>query len=326
MHPGEERVMAINQVQFQKGLSMAEFMNLYGTVEQCHAALVVSRWPNGFVCPNCAKSAHSTFVRNGRQHWQCQACRHQTTVTSGTVFEATKLPLTRWFLAMHLLTQAKNNVSALELKRHLGVRYTTAWMMKHKLMQVMASREASRVLDGRVEIDDAYLGGERPGKRGRGSPNKVPFVVAVQTTDDGKPVLACFVRIPFTRDAIETWARQALSSSAQVLSDGLGCFRGVTASGAAHTAIVMNSGTGREAAQHPQFRAVNTVLGNLKTAISGTYHAFDFQKYADRYLSELQYRFNRRFDLRSILKRLVRAAATTPPWPEPALRAAEVDG
>jgi ISXO2-like transposase domain len=89
---------------------------------------------------------------------------------------------------------------------------------------------------------------------------------------------------------------------------------------------VMNSGTGREAAQHPQFRAVNTVLGNLKTAISGTCHAFDFQKYADRYLSELQYRFNRRFDLRSILKRLVRAAATTPPWPEPALRAAEVDG
>ena len=84
------------------------------------------------------------------------------------------LPLTIWFLAMHLLTQAKNNVSALELKRHLGVRYKTAWLLKHKLMQVMSEREAPRQLDGRVEIDDAYLGGELPGgKSGRGSENKV---------------------------------------------------------------------------------------------------------------------------------------------------------
>jgi len=81
-------------------------------------------------------------------------------VTGGTIFQATKLPLTTWFLGMHLLTQAKNNVSALELTRHLDVRYKTAWLLKHKLMQVMTVREESRQLDGRVEIDDAYLGGE----------------------------------------------------------------------------------------------------------------------------------------------------------------------
>jgi hypothetical protein len=82
---------------------------------------------------------------------------------------------------MHLLTQSKNNVSALELKRHLGVCYKSPWLMKHKLMEVMRQREDSRQLDGRVEIDDAYLGGERSGgKRGRGSQNKVPFVAAVQ--------------------------------------------------------------------------------------------------------------------------------------------------
>ena len=86
----------------------------------------------------------------------------------GTIFEATQLPLTTWFLAMHLLAQAKNNVSALELKRHLGVRYKTAWLLKHKLMQVMSEREASRQLDGRVEIDDAYLGGELPGGKSGG--------------------------------------------------------------------------------------------------------------------------------------------------------------
>ena len=156
--------MAINRVQFQKGLSMAEFMDQYGTEQKCHAALVASRWPDGFRCPQCGDARHGSFVRQARQYWQCRRCRHQSTVTAGTIFEATKLPLTRWFLAMHLLTQAKNNVSALELKRHLGVRYKAAWLMKHKLMRAMGAREAHKPkLEGRVEIDDAYLGGERSG-------------------------------------------------------------------------------------------------------------------------------------------------------------------
>ena len=159
--------MAMNRVQFQRGLSMARFLKQYGAVEQCHAALVAARWPTGFVCSHCGETPHSTFVHAGRQHWQCQACRYQTTVIAGTIFQATKLTLTLWFLAMHLLTQAKNNVAALELMRHLGVTYKTAWLMKLKLLQVMTARESSRVLEGRVEIDDAYLGGERPGKRGR---------------------------------------------------------------------------------------------------------------------------------------------------------------
>jgi hypothetical protein len=104
------------------------------------------------------------------------------------VFESTKLSLVRWFLAMQLLTQAKNNVSALELKRQLGVSYASAWLVKHKLMQAMSVREAHRTLTGRVEMDDAYLGGEQPGKPGRGSPNKVPMVAAVQTDAAGRSV------------------------------------------------------------------------------------------------------------------------------------------
>lgn len=105
--------MGINQVQFQKGLSMTQFLERYGTEEKCHAAAVALRWPNGFVCPACGQTRHCTFMRKGLSYWQCAACRAQTTVLCGTVFEATKLPLRIWFLAMHLLTQAKNNVSAL---------------------------------------------------------------------------------------------------------------------------------------------------------------------------------------------------------------------
>ena len=314
--------MGIDRVQFQKGLSMVEFMERYGQEEQCQAAVVAMRWPTGFVCPECGGTRHCTFERKGLRYWQCASCRKQTTALSGTIFEATKLPLTTWFLAMHLLTQAKNNVSALELKRHLGVRYKTAWLLKHKLMQVMSEREARRQLDGRVEIDDAYLGGELPGgKRGRGSENKVSFIAAVQTTETGKPLKVCLKKLAFTREAIADWAKSALSASAHVVSDGLWCLCAVTAAGATQERIV--TGGGAASVKLPQFGAVNTFLGNLKTAYSGTYHAFDFAKYAHRYLAEVQYRFNRRFDLSSILKRLLAAAVSTTARPERFIRAAE---
>jgi hypothetical protein len=100
----------------------------------------------------------------------------------GTVFEHTKLPLSVWFLAIYLMTQSKNAVSVLELKRQLGVGYKAAWLLKHRLLQTMLLPEEPRRLDGRVEIDDAYLGGERPGKPGRGSENTTAFVAGVQTS------------------------------------------------------------------------------------------------------------------------------------------------
>ena len=157
---------------------MAEFMQQYGTDAQVRSgadrvALACKASPAR--CAAARRAARSGAT--GGCTWQCASCRHQCSVISGTIFESTKLPLTRWFLAMHLLTQAKNNVSALELKRHLGVSYPTAWLVKHKLMEVMRLREDSRQLTGRVEIDDAYLGGEHSGgKTGRGSQNKVPFI------------------------------------------------------------------------------------------------------------------------------------------------------
>jgi hypothetical protein len=315
--------MAMNRVQFQKGLSMQEFMDRYGSVEQCEQAVKAWRWPDGFTCPACASAVHSSFRRGTLLYLQCSACRHQTSLVSGTIFEATKLPLTRWFLAMHLLTQAKNNVSALELMRHLGVSYRTAWLVKHKLMEAMRQREEGRQLSGRVEIDDAYLGGEHPGgKRGRGSENKVSFLAAVQTTEDGQAVLACLSRRPFTQEAVADFMGQSLALPLTLVSDGLGCFTAVAGLGAVHQRIV--TGGGAASAKLPQFRAVNTVLSNLKTALSGTYHAVKFAKYAHRYLAEFQYRFNRRFDLRRILGRLVVAAVQTPPQPRRIIRLAEV--
>jgi transposase-like protein len=218
--------MGINKVQFQKGLSMTKFMERVGPEERCHAALVKSRWPTGFVCPGCGSSRHCTFERKELQYWQCSACREQTTATCGTIFQATKLPLTTWFPAMHLLTQAKNNVSGLELMRHLGVGYKTACKLLHKLMQVMSEREEPRQLDGRVEIDDAYLGGELPGgKSGRGSENKVSFIAAVQTTETGQPLRVCLSKLEFPRTPSPSGRRSRLPLRRGLCLTGCGVSR-----------------------------------------------------------------------------------------------------
>lgn len=315
--------MAINKVQFQRGLSMLEFFDLYGSQESCEKTMRQWRWPQGFVCPACNCSEHSEFRRSARLYFQCRACRYQCSLISGTIFESSKLPLQTWFVAMHLITQSKNNVSALELKRHLGVSWPTAWMMKHKIMQVMLEREAGRQLTGRVEIDDAYLGGEHHGgKPGRGSPNKVSFVAAVQTTESGAPVLMCLSARPFTKESIEAFVASSLAAPVTLVSDGLGCFTAVQGTAILHEPHI--TGGGPASVKHPEFFAVNTILGNLKTAFAGTYHFFGFAKYSHRYLAQVQYLFNRRFDLRAILARLIRAACCTKPHSLVALQAAEL--
>jgi hypothetical protein len=315
--------MATNWIQFQPGLSMHEFFDLYGTEAKCQQALQAARWPGGFVCPHCGGAARTHFVRDGLPYWQCGACTRQCSLIRGTMFEATKLPLRTWFVAMQLLTQSKNNVAALELRRQLGVSYGSAWLIKHKIMEAMRLRETARELSGRVEIDDAYLGGERTGgKPGRGSENKVPFVAAVQASASGKPILACLRLQPHTREQVAVFAAQHIATRAHVVSDGLQCFGAVTEIGAEHERVV--TGGGRASVDRPEFRAVNTLLGNLKTAIAGTYHSFNFAKYGDRYLAELQYRLNRRFEMRTIFARLLNALLAAPPCPEQRIRAAEV--
>jgi transposase-like protein len=171
--------MPKNPIQFQKGLGLLQFLEQYGTEEQCRNTLYNLRWPNGFVCPECGNTTGCQLKK--RLVYQCHKCHHQTSLSAGTIFHGTKLPLKQWFLAIYLLTQRKKSTSALQLSREIGVNYNTAWKIKHKLMQVMMEREQGKRLSGRIEMDDAYLGGERAGKRGRGSPNKVPFVAAVET-------------------------------------------------------------------------------------------------------------------------------------------------
>lgn len=314
--------MSINRIQFQPGLSMFEFLQLYGTEEKCEAAIAAARWPRGFACRRCQGRSAYAFRRGRQPYRECKDCGYQSSLIVGTMFEGSKVPLSRWFLAMQLLGQAKNNVAALELRRQLGVSYPTAWLMKHKIMEAMRQAEEDRQLSGRVEIDDAYLGGERTGgKPGRGSENKVPFVLAVQTIGiNAKPDQVCVAQLPFRREAIAEFCARHLVRPLTVVSDGLACF-GAAEDAGIHQRIV--TGGGKRSAQHPEFQAVNIMLSNLKTALTGTYHAFKFGKYAARYLAEFQYRFNRRRDMAAMVSEMLSAFVHARPAHMPSIRSPE---
>ena len=172
-------------------------------------------------------------------------------------------------------------------------------------------------------MDDAYFGGERPGGRaGRGSENKVPFVAAISLNTAEHTISAKISPATgFTSEALADWARRHLSSSCSVLSDDFACFRSVVAAGCSHTAVVTG---GRHSNDLPQFRWINILLGNLKTSFSGTFHAFNFDKYAKRYLGGFCFLFNRRFKMAAMTGRIANAVCVCKPCPERDLWVAEL--
>jgi transposase-like protein len=241
-------------------------------------------------------------------------------LTAGTIFHSIKLPLKTWFRAIYHITQSKGGISSLELARRLGVTQNTAWKISHKIMQVMYEREAKKPLTGRVEMDDAYIGGKRKGKRGRGAAGKVAFVAAVETTDAGKPRRMKLYPVScLTSHAISEAARAVLTDDCTVVTDGLACFTAVKRQGFTHLPIRTSR---NKAVQDSTFKWVNTVLGNVRCALVGTYRAIS-GRHVPRYLSSYAYRFNRRFSLPDMFARLAYVALRTPPMPYRLLTLAE---
>jgi transposase-like protein len=325
--------MARSAIQFQKCVYLPAFQRLYSTEEQCEAALEKARWPDGYRCPRCNGPVHGLVYGRRLKRYQCRHCGHQATLTAGTIMQATKLPLTTWFLAFYLIGQAKTGISSLELSRHLGVKDDTAWLLHKKILRAMADREEAYLLRGKIQIVasgfreavDSYLGGELPGgKAGRGSENKIPIVAAVSLNEAGHPIHARITAVSgFSAEAIGAWAREHQAPGSEVLSDGLACFRVMTTAGCSHHAIVTG---GKHSSDLPQFRWINTLLGNLKTSFNGTFHAFNFDKYTRRYLGGYCIRFNRRFSLAAMTERIANVVCCCMPCTEGDFRVVEAYG
>jgi len=299
--------MAKNRIQFQPGISLSKFLARYGTDAKCRRVLFNLKWPGGFSCPRCHHAKYFLIKRHYR--YQCQNCQHQTTATVGTILQSTKVPVRHWFYAAYLMTQSKNSISSMSLKRMLGVDYKTAWRIKHKLIMAVQQSENKQRLSGIIQIDDAYIGGrKRGGKRGRGA-GKTPFVAAISMINN-KPFKVKLTRVAsFKQRDIAAWAKQHIKAGAIVLSDGMPGFKGLQQADLQHTSIKT---TGNKQAQDVIFRWVNTILGNVKRAIDGTYHAIR-RSYINRYLALFQFRFNHRFDLNSMMDKTIRLFINTAP-------------
>ena len=296
-----------------RGLSDEAFGEAFGTKEQCRTALVRLRWPGGFVCPCCGHREHCVLA--GRGLYQCNRCKKQTSPTAGTIFHATKLPLTLWFAAIHLIVTAKNGISSVELGRRLGVKQPTAWAVKAQDHGGDgAARGGGRRLRGGSRWTTPISAGCAAAASGAAArAGTRPFVAAVSTSPEGRPRKLKLAPVKgFRKREIARGAKHWLAPGAAVVTDGLGCWSALEEAACSHQAI--RTGSGRQAARMASFKWVNTTLGNIKSAITGTYRKLG-PDHAGRYLASFAWRYNRRDQLQTMIPRFVHSAARTQPMP-----------
>ncbi|MCP3927618.1 MAG: IS1595 family transposase [Bacteroidetes bacterium] len=312
--------MPKNKVQLQKGLSLPKFLELYGTEENCRNKLYKARWPSGYTCPQCNCTQYYSVT--SRNLFQCANCRHQCSVISGTIFESSKLPLTTWFLAIYFITQSKGGLSALHLRRLLGISVNAAFRMKQKVQHVMKSADDDLLLEDLVELDDVYWGGKKKdGKRGRGATGKTPFLAAVSHNDDGHPIHMRMSKVnSFTSYEINRWSLKHLHDDCVVITDGFRPFSRMCDVVDLHHSI--NSEGLYKDPENKFFHWVNTMIGNVKRSIHGTYHSVS-SKHLPRYLAEFNFRFNNRFHMGSMIDIFIKQAAIANPLPRHKLKLAE---
>ena len=186
----------------------------------------------------------------------------------------------------------------------------------------MKQRDNSQPLSEYIQINDAYLGGrQRGGKRGRGADGKTPYIAAISTNEEGHPMKMRLSQVEcFSKEEVADWAKKYIEPGSVVVSDGLNCFPGVKDAGCAHIPIIKRGGP--DSIEIPEFKWVNTMIGNIKNAISGTYHSMR-KKHVPRYLAEFCYRFYRCFQLDQMVAGLVYVAIRTAPLPQRLLKLAD---
>jgi len=290
-----------------------EFVTMFPDDEACATYLKKLRWQNGFICPSCQNSTAPWHQTRGRL--VCPNCRHQSSVSAGTIFDKTRTPLTTWFEAGWHLTTAKNGMSAKTLERTLGVRYRVAWtiLQRYRVAMVRAERER---LSGDVEVDETMLGGvEKGGKRGRGA-SKCVVVIAVEIKH---PKGFGRIRMRHIPDASSNhllpFVCDAVVSGAVVCTDGWGGYNDLSDYGYTHKKTMLSS-SGDSA--HVSMPGVHRISSLLKRWILGTHQGSFVPAHLQSYLEEFTFRFNRRTSSsRGLLfRRLLEQAVITPPITE----------
>lgn len=293
--------------------NMAEFECQFASEEACIQYLHNLRWPDGFVCPRC-ENAKAWITSRGLS--KCAACSYQVSVKAGTIFERSRLPLTIWFRAIWWVTSQKNGASAKGLQQILGLgSYETAWTLLHKLRRAMIRPGRDR-LAGKIEVDEAYIGGEKPGKRGRGAEGKALVVVAAQM--EGRRIGR--IRLRRVTDAsaasLEPAVQQAVEPGSEVHTDGWKGYNNLDTLGYVHEIVRKESNVGDN-----MLPCCNRVTSLLKRWLMGTHQGAVSHEHLDYYLDEYTFRFNRRTSRYrgKLFYRLIQQAVVVNPVPYSAL-------
>lgn len=246
--------------------TLLEMEQRFATEEQGRVYLTGLRWPEGFVCSICG--GHKAWTAK-RGRWVCAACRHQATVTAGTIFQDSHLPLRLWCRAMWYLTSQKNGASALGLQRVLGLgSYQTAWTVLHKLRRAMV-RPGRDKLSGRIEVDETHVGGITPGQKGRGSDSKALVIIAAEEFGAGIGRIR-LAQIPDgSADHLHRFVQEAAVPGSQVHTDGWKPYQGLDRLGYRHEVSKLK-GQSKNAATELLPR-VHRVAALLKRWLLGTH-------------------------------------------------------
>ena len=266
--------------------TVLEFRERFATEEACRDYVVALRWPGGFVCPQCEQKKAWEM---GRGLYWCQNCGYQASVTAGTLFNDTHKPLRLWFEAMWYIINQKSGVSALGLQRVLGLgSYHTAWNWLHKLRRAMVRPGRDR-LSGVIEVDEIFIGGERPGKRGRGAAGKALVVIAVQEGERGIGRIRMQRVADASGESLEPAVWQMVEPGSVVRTDGWRGYNGLTELGYQHEVVGKDPDLGENL-----LPLVNRVASLLKRWLLGTHQGAVQHSHLEYYLDEFTFRFNRR--------------------------------
>ena len=266
-------------------MTLIDLFDKYSDEGVCRDFMYDLRFKHGFVCPHCGGTECGKIAT--RHLLRCKNCRKQISPTSGTFMHGTHVNLRTWIIAAYLFMTDKGGMSALNLMRNIGVTYKTAWYILKRFRMAMKKREERYLLDGIIEFDDTYVGAPtHGGKRGRGT-NKIKVIVALSLTDKRKPGYLKMVSAPNLKGiTIGKFAVKNIKEGSIIESDNASSYKKPLADKYFHHFKTYNAEDGN-------LKWLHTMISNLKRELDGTYFHVGV-KYADLYLAEFCYRFNRR--------------------------------
>jgi len=274
--------------------SLFDILKRFNTEEKCIEHFEYVRWPQGLTCIKCGSARVMKFKTLGktkkiRHLYECVDCRYQYSVTTGTVFHDSHLPLTKWFLAIYLICSAKKGVSAKQLQRQLSTSYKTAWYMAHRIRLAMQEdRDFCQKFAGVCEVDETYIGGKGKGPRGRGAANKVP-VVAIKERTSGKILLEAVKDVKAS--TLANFIRNHAQPGAEIHTDEFTSYLWLDASEFVHNSV--NHKETYVKAGNIHTNGIENIWSLFKRAVTGVFHKVS-AKYLPLYLNEFTFRFNNR--------------------------------